>query len=130
VFYGLSLVRQVFSDASLRTLAKAWLAEQGTDNYGEGLAFEQVIDMQSNPEVVWRLVLLMIEESPDELLGNIAAGPLEDLLCHNAPRFIERVEERASRDPRFRRCLGGVWGWTGIPKELWPRLQASGWGPQ
>jgi hypothetical protein len=53
----------------------------------------------------------------------IAAGPLEELLNHHGPRFIDRIEAEAERDPKFLRAVAGVWL---RPRhgETWDRIQA------
>ena len=39
----------------------------------------------------------------------LAAGPLEDLLVHHGPDFIDEVDTLARRSPEFRMLLNGVW---------------------
>jgi hypothetical protein len=75
-------------------------------------ASEKVDDLlRRDPEAGWTLTLELIVAAPDDkVLANVAAGPLEDLLKRDPDRFIERVELQARRDPKFRRCLTGVWG--------------------
>jgi hypothetical protein len=75
-------------------------------------AWEKVDDLlRRDPEAGWILTLELIAVAPDDkVLANVAAGPLEDLLKREPDRFIERVELQARRDPKFRRCLTGVWG--------------------
>jgi hypothetical protein len=46
----------------------------------------------------------------DSLLQDVAAGSLEDLLCNHARDFIDRVQDRARKDAKFRKCLCEVWG--------------------
>ena len=59
----------------------------------------------------WTITLeLVAAASDDQSLANVAAGPLEDLLKREPQRFIDRVELQTRRDPKFRRCLTGVWG--------------------
>jgi len=78
------------------------------------------------PEEAWLLILRLVELSPDErMLATVAAGPLEDLLGLHSHAFIDRVEERARTDARFRRCLSGVWGWTTIPDEIQLRMRRT-----
>jgi hypothetical protein len=91
--------------------------------------WEAVTDLVwHDPEVGWRLILVMIEMASDEdELGDIAAGPLEDLLCDHARLVIDRVEERAAHDGRFRWCLSHVWGWSRMPKDIQDRLSKYGW---
>jgi hypothetical protein len=133
------------TEDDLRQLAAAWLAYQAwacdhpeaddslelADAHGFE-AWETAVELVSiEPELAWRLVLLLVEMAPDDdLLGNVAAGPFEQLLCDHARRLIERVEERAADDAKFRRCLHGVWGWYSIPPDIQRRLRAVGWGPQ
>lgn len=72
------------------------------------------------------MILRLIELSPDDyVLANVAAGPLEDLLGLHAYGFIDRVENQARTNPRFRRCLSGVWGWSSIPDDVQVRLRRT-----
>lgn len=57
------------------------------------------------PHIV-ELVRLAVDEGE---LMYIAAGPLEELLNHHGPRFIDRIEAEASWDPKFLRAVAGVW---------------------
>jgi hypothetical protein len=84
-------------------------------------AWESVDDLvRRDPESGWSLVLeLIAAAADDQILANVAAGPLEDLLSGDPDGFIERVELEARRDPRFRRCLTGVWG---IPQRIKDRV--------
>lgn len=93
-------------------------------------AWERVDDFVDNdPELAWRVITLLVEHAPsDDLLEFIAAGPLEELLRKHGEHFIDRVEERARQDERFRECLGGVWISRGdLPADVEQRLvRASG----
>jgi len=91
---------------------------QGSD--ARFAAWEQVdAIVHDDPEQGWALTLALVEAAPDdEVLANVAAGPLEDLLSRSFDILIGRVEARAQRDPRFCRCLTAVWG-------LPPALQAQ-----
>lgn len=61
-------------------------------------------------------------DGSDPLLANVAAGPLEDLLCRSPDRFIDRVEQQALRDPKFARCLTAVWGWSSLSRPVQERI--------
>jgi len=85
-------------------------------------AWEQVDEVvRRDPEAGWILALALVEAAPDDwVLANVAAGPLEDLLNKFSDVLIERVEIQARRDPKFRRCLTGVWG---LPPSAQERLK-------
>jgi hypothetical protein len=93
-------------------------------------AWERVEDfVRNDPELAWRIVNLLIDAAPsDEVLGSIAAGPLEDLLREHGSQFVDRVEERARQNERFRQCLAGVWMSRGeLPEDILQRIvDASG----
>jgi hypothetical protein len=62
-------------------------------------------------------------DGSDSILGNLAAGPLEDLLVDHGPEFIDRVEILARQDRQFRRLLGAVWQ-NAMSDDLWNRVKA------
>lgn len=79
----------------------------------------QVDDLvERDPEAAWSLTLEVIAAAGDDrVLAAIAAGPLENILCRSLEQFIDRTELEARRDPKFRRCLTGVWGLSAPAKE-------------
>ncbi|HLK90976.1 MAG TPA: hypothetical protein VKZ18_13845 [Polyangia bacterium] len=93
---------------------------KGTDPLFE--AWEKVTDIvMSDPEEGWTVVLALVDASPDDwVLCNVAAGPLEDLLRKFSDVLVDRAEVQARRDPKFRRCLTGVWG---LPPPVQARLR-------
>ena len=64
------------------------------------------------------------DDDPDNLLGNLAAGPLEDLLAYHGSEMIDEVELLARRNPDFSYLLGGVWQ-NLMSDDVWKRVQAA-----
>ena len=80
-------------------------------------------DMAS-AEDCWATILEILARNPPEpILGVLAAGPLEDLIHHVGPKFIDRIELQARQDPAFRHLLGGVWA-SGTT-DIWARVEAA-----
>ena len=93
-------------------------------------------------ESFWTFMAMqdLVEEFPDEafavvkellkaddwqhLVGQIAAGPIEDLLVHHGPRMIDCIEAEACANPRLKHALGGVWKSNSSP-EIWTRVEAA-----
>ena len=73
-------------------------------------AFEAVDDLvKQQPEQAWDIIVELVNNCPnDQVLANIAAGPLEDLLYAGAAQFIDRIENFAAESDAFRKCLTGV----------------------
>ena len=70
-------------------------------------------------ELLWEFILEVYKrDPPDKAIGSLAAGPLEDLLAKRGPDFIDRVEDRARKDPKFNYVLGGVWR-NSMTDEVW-----------
>ena len=88
--------------------------------------WDQVNDLvRTSPEAGWIVVQELVRRATsDEVLAYVAAGPLEDLLCHHPYAFIDRCESLAARDRHFRRALSGVWGWSRMPDDVVARLDA------
>jgi hypothetical protein len=75
------------------------------------------------PETAWAITLDLIRAAPDDqVLADIAAGPLEELIQHSHATLLDRVETAARQDPKFRRCLMGVWLDTETPGDVCDRL--------
>jgi hypothetical protein len=80
-------------------------------------------------EEIWSFVLAVLAKSPpQEVLANLAAGPLEDLIAYDGDKFIERIELHARRDPAFRHLLGGVWQNRAAPN-VWSRVESARGAP-
>lgn len=90
------------------------------DDIGESFV---ALTYQASADEQWDLILELIAAAPDndEVLGRIAAGPLEGLLGKHGARVIARIEALADRDMKFRRILTGVWQHE-MPDEIWMRV--------
>jgi hypothetical protein len=77
-----------------------------------------------DPEDAWQIILAVLSLRPkDNVVGMLAAGPLEDLIDDNGAEFIERIEEEARKSPAFRHLLGGVW--RSSTPEIWARVEKA-----
>jgi len=85
-------------------------------------AWEDINNVALNhPEEAWPVVLELIRRAPsNRVLASIAAGPLEDLIRKHTNLIIDKVDDAARRDPKFRLCLTGVW----YGKDLSPDVRA------
>jgi hypothetical protein len=96
--------------------------ERGADQFWAWEKLEEIV--RNDPALGWDVILQIVSESNNEsVLGNLAAGPLEDLIAWHGAKFIERVEAQARRDNRFREVLAGVWQ-NETPHDVWARVQA------
>ena|SRR5581483_7315265 len=98
-------------------------SQQAKPNSPYYWAIDALDDIGRNqPELCWTLILQLADKATLDLqFSSIAAGPLEDLLCHNGPDFIERIEAEAKKNSHFRNLLSGVWRNT-IDSEVWERI--------
>ncbi|WP_353226572.1 DUF6869 domain-containing protein [Novosphingobium sp.] len=90
---------------------------------------------EEQPEFAWAVIKHVISQySTGDLLidyrteaqmviGLVAAGPIEDLLQHHGPEFIDRIETEARSDLRVRWALRGMYQTT--TDEIWDRVQAA-----
>jgi hypothetical protein len=58
------------------------------------------------------------------VVGNLAAGPLEELLDRHGSLFIEAIEKEARSDRRMAWTLGGVWQ-SSMGNDIWARVQRA-----
>jgi hypothetical protein len=101
-----------------------WFSEWKPGKPIYGWATELLVHLiEDEPEVAWELILALIERAPEEeAIGWVAAGPLEDLLCHHGLDVIDKAETLAAADPRFKKCLAGVWGSNRMDPSVYERV--------
>jgi hypothetical protein len=90
-------------------------------------ALERVMNWKydNEPELLWRFILAVHErDSSEEVAKHLSAGPVEDLMSQFGEAYIERIEELARRDARFKRMLGGTWQ-DAMSDDLWSRFQKA-----
>lgn len=106
-------------DELVATWVQYYLHKKDSDFW----AFEQMEELvQNEPENAWNCILkIMYMNSSDTVLGNLSAGPLEELLFNHGGGFIDRVETLARQNPKFTKLIKGVWV-SEMPKEVKTKL--------
>jgi hypothetical protein len=123
------LARMPLHDNEISSLAKAWiehhLHSKGAVNEATFWAWQRLYELiQSEPEKAWKVIEAIRQANgSDWNLGNLGAGPLEDLLAEHGDEFIDRIESLARQDAQFRKLLGAVWRNT-ISEKVWSRIRA------
>lgn len=94
----------------LHDIARAWPA----------LAWEAILNVVGRFEEAE----LFCDNPTDaqEIVGHLAAGPLEDLLVNHGAAIIENVEVEARRDRKMAWALSGVWQ-NAMAEDVWRRVQ-------
>ena len=119
------------TEEALNNLADAWVrhchAPKGSEALSETFwAIEEEHDLffDGKSEELWQLILKIHERDHSIAVQQVlSAGPIEDLLSKFGEQYIERVEDKARKDPMFAKVLGGVWQ-SNMSDEIWARLQA------
>jgi hypothetical protein len=84
--------------------------KEGHSSYWAIDKFMLVLDESASPEDCFAAILAILDkEPPDEVLGVLAAGPLEDLLNYHGTDYVDKIEMEARKNPEFKDLLGGVW---------------------
>ncbi len=85
-------------------------------------AFEETQQVAGMPlDLAWLFLRRLVHDGTDDVLGAVAAGPMEDFLSFRDADAIDRVERAARRDGRLRTCLAGVWK-AGMSDAVWERV--------
>lgn len=115
------------NDAEKQKLVASWIALHGAGSSARDenfWAYEKLDDFgRKSPDECWELIHAIRQaDGSNEILANLAAGPLEDLLVDHGHRYIDEVERLARTDAQFRKMLGGVWK-NAIADDVWVRVQ-------
>jgi hypothetical protein len=94
------------------------------DQWAEQMLIPLLQDRQALPaHEAWQVVLSLLEAAPNEkVLGNIGAGPIEDLLSSDPERVAQLIESEANNNPRLRRALAHVWQHR-TPEDVFERVK-------
>jgi hypothetical protein len=117
-------------------LAEGWLrlqyskidtAEYASNFWAEGDMWKL---KEIHPEMCWEAIVAIIRtDSSDFILGNLAAGPVEELLARHGPRLIERITSDSKRNQQIPKMLKSVWR-NDIDQETWSKIaQLAGQRP-
>jgi len=90
-------------------------------------AFDSLDDLVTkDPAHAWAIVLQILDlaEKDEDVLSNLAAGPLESLLVRHGRTAIKWIEDEARRSPKFKDLLAGVWQ-SGVNELIWQRVQRA-----
>ena len=98
-------------DCGLETLADGYLLHHATRSNDDFWAWQRVLEIVQGGDLdrAWEITLLLLKKAPDEALGDIAAGPLEDFVDVYGDRALDRAEQACDGDPRLQFALSGIW---------------------
>ena len=98
-------------DCDLETLADAYLLHLKTRSNDDFWAWQRVTEIVQGGDLdrAWEITLLLLKRAPDEALGYIAAGPLEDFVDGYGDRGLDRAEQSCDADSRLQYALCGIW---------------------
>lgn len=102
------------------TLTADHVLEKTDENFWAYEKFDELV--KCSPDIAFELIIRTLAQTEnDDVLDNLAAGPLEDLVRVHGERFIGQIEVQARKDEKFRRLLGGLWT-VGEPN-IWARIE-------
>lgn len=121
-------------------LGADWIAERkdGADQVMNGHLAQFLLGNfpETEPELTWETIRLIMQAYPksdfydekkteaQKVCGELAAGPVEELLSFHGQRYIERFEHEARGDQRMAWMLGGTWQYQ-MSDEVWHRVQLA-----
>ena len=120
------LCRAADGTRDLARIARGYLRQDHPDAIDHDIAFDCAFSMLHD-DIDTTLAFIFAAsdlcENNDQR-AYLGAGTLESLLVNEGPAVIDRVLERARRDPDFRRMLSGVWGHSSMNKTVRARIDA------
>lgn len=98
-------------DLDLNTLADTYLRQYTTKRDEDFWAWQEVdrILRSGDLGLAWEITLLLLRKAQtDDVLGYVAAGPLEDIVDGYGDQALDRVEEACDKDSRLQFALSGI----------------------
>jgi len=103
-------------------LEDAWLRVVAGNLADDWALNEMTRCAEEEPQRAFDIILDLIRRGPSkEVLGQIGAGPLEELISANGREIIDRLEAEAVRNPDLADLLNGVYR-LDTPDDVWRRV--------
>jgi hypothetical protein len=107
--------------SEIRELAEGWLTKQVGDWTEDDERLYTIL--HSEPDRVLSVIFAAMQLTDDEqILGRLAAGPLEDFLGVHGEAYLDTFHKLALEHRRLREVLDGVWQGS-MPKRVWHKIE-------
>ena len=107
-----------------RAVRAAKRPEWNTDPDGWAAELYYESEFWAAEEFVRSFLVTIADAAPEEALGWVGAGPLEDFISDDPDR-LAWIEVQAKRSERFRQALGNVWIESRVTKATFLRVQRA-----
>ena len=105
----------------VRELAEGWLTKQRGDWTEDDERLYSIL--HTEPDRALSVIFAVMQLTDDEqILGGLAAGPLEDFLGVHGEAYLDIFHALALEHRRLREVLDGVWQGS-MPKRVWHRIE-------
>ncbi len=107
-------------------VVEVWIRYHTTHDEFDFWAWEVAQGLvRDDPAEAWEFILSLVEKAPNSnMVDLIGAGLAEDFVMAHASTFIDRIEEEASRNGRFKEALASVWIMR-LPPDLFDRIERA-----
>jgi len=107
--------------SEIRELAEGWLTKQVGDWTEDDERLYAIL--HSEPDRALSVIFAAMQLTDDEqILGNLAAGPVEDFLGVHGETYLDTFHKLALEHRRLREVLDGVWQGS-MPKRVWHKIE-------
>jgi hypothetical protein len=114
------------NDESIRAMAESVFREWREEFKQAETSWEltRLIESGLDPDKALSVILgIMALDNKNEEIDLLGAGPLEDFLNNFGPEYIDVIEQLATKNPRFRMVLEGVWQTAEMDLAVWKRVE-------
>jgi hypothetical protein len=107
--------------SEIRELAEGWLTKRSGDWTEDDQRLYAIL--HAEPDRGLSVIFAAMQLTDDEqILGGLAAGPLEDFLGWHGEAYLATIHTLALEHRRLREVLDGVWQGA-MPKRVWHKIE-------
>jgi hypothetical protein len=108
------------SSPEIRELAEAWITKSGAWSSDDDALYQI---LHSEPDRALAAIFAAMQLTEDQkVLGQLAAGPLENFLGIHGKQYLAVFHALALEYRRLREVLDGVWQGA-MPKDVWHQIE-------